>query len=727
MEAIDILTATVQAKVGSRTASPRHGQARMCMDIAEAMEGRGQLVGVGPTGVGKTFALLATAAHRAVTYRERTVMSTESLTLQSQVLNEDAPAIVNAVVELGGRRLRVAVLKGVNNYVDPARLLRVSRLLAGVGDENEKDLRKLAALVAVAHVSRPVLDDLDGADINVLRPLVIWGLDQYLDGAAPGDRHSYDGPHTDVEWNLISAQSGEAAPEDFVPTPKAKKARSRAADADILVTNHTLLAIQAATGAPIVLGGKKLGSIDHIIVDEAHALAAKVREFGAAELSGAHFTFVISAVEKVGLPRAQVKGWIADGRAIAERMEVILSDRIGRKEELVLSTGDDPLDSIVYSIEEWANAVQALVAKASTAKDEKVAARAARACASAARLNEALDSVADETAGKARWLAKEPEPDNGFELYRRWTLLRSSPVDVAQMIRQNLWSASPTADGDPVRLTAIAVSATLPLGFAAQVGLEAVITEYESPFAAAFVNSALFIPHATTAADVSALSTIVNGRPRFDTGKHAGWAAGHIVDLVHANSGSALVLSASSANGRSYAAELRRTAPDLRIHSQWDGETPARLLAAWRADIGSVLVGTRSLMTGVDAPGETCSLVILDRVPRNRANPVDDARVAELRKEGHDRWDAMRLVYVADAALIAEQAVGRLIRSITDTGMVAVLDPRLLKVRRQRGPFTYSEEDREVYMKPLLRFSTRISDVGVAQAWLAERKFSSAV
>jgi ATP-dependent DNA helicase DinG len=132
-----------------------------------------------------------------------------------------------------------------------------------------------------------------------------------------------------------------------------------------------------------------------------------------------------------------------------------------------------------------------------------------------------------------------------------------------------------------------------------------------------------------------------------------------------------------------------------------------------------VLVGTRSLMTGVDAPGATASLIIVDRPPRSAGNPVDDARVARIQERLElDRWAADRLIYVADSALLLHQSAGRLIRSVTDQGMVCVLDPRLLK----SSQIAYNEPTRQVYMKALDLFAKKISDVEKAKAWLVEHR-----
>jgi ATP-dependent DNA helicase DinG len=273
-------------------------------------------------------------------------------------------------------------------------------------------------------------------------------------------------------------------------------------------------------------------------------------------------------------------------------------------------------------------------------------------------------------------------------------------------------------EGETYAMTVIAVSATLPARFGYQAGLTAENIDYPSPFDKAYGSSLLYIPKPVG----QDLAELYPGwkpgsyKPKFNTKLHQDWAARKNVELVDANMGSGLILSASSAAGRAYAEALRRAAGDRwKVYSQWDGPSPRKLVNAWREDETSVLVGTRSLMTGVDAKGRTCSLVSIDRVPRAAGNPVDDARVEALMESMQtDKWSADRFVYVQDAALLLEQAVGRLIRSMEDVGMVAVLDPRFLK----NGPVSYPEPTRLIYKKAVERFTSFTTNQDVAEQFL---------
>ncbi len=161
------------------------------------------------------------------------------------------------------------------------------------------------------------------------------------------------------------------------------------------------------------------------------------------------------------------------------------------------------------------------------------------------------------------------------------------------------------------------LSATPQDGFSFETGMGVGMSVYESVFADTYRdNASVFIPGE---ADEQVWVNKTRGTS-MDMGAHAEWCAPKIAQLVVANHGAALVLSATVAAGKLYADTLRQMT-GLRVLSQWDDRPVQSTIAQWRADPDSVLVGTRTLMTGVDAPGDTCTLVVVDRVPRAAGNP----------------------------------------------------------------------------------------------------------
>ncbi|HEY5012496.1 MAG TPA: helicase C-terminal domain-containing protein, partial [Acidimicrobiia bacterium] len=143
--------------------------------------------------------------------------------------------------------------------------------------------------------------------------------------------------------------------------------------------------------------------------------------------------------------------------------------------------------------------------------------------------------------------------------------------------------------------------------------------------------------------------------------------------LVNAAGGRALVLCTSHANVRRFA-ELLRQRTEHDVLAQGDAEV-GRLVGAFLDDETSVLVGTRSFWAGIDAPGVACVLVVIDRIPFPAPNePLHAARRERAERSGLNPFTAVDL---PRAALVLAQGAGRLVRSRTDRGVVAVLDPRL--------------------------------------------------
>lgn len=740
LERACILTSAVRAATGSAVAEPRVGQAMLFADVQAALHQRADLVAVAPTGSGKTFVALSAAFERSVRHGERTVISTHSLSLMDQLYDKDVPVMHRACDGEYGH-VQVAFLRGVGNYIDPGRAIATAQTLLGTGSE---DFETLASRLEAAQLRIGDLSGFQGVGTaRAFQNLVVWALRQYgKEGIGQaGDRHSCPVPHTDNAWAAVSAQAAEADDGSrFGVTSKAEEAKLRAGEADVVITNHSLLAIQAAHGIRVITGGAKLGMFDNIIVDEAHALPDAVRAQGATKVSGGHLLSIAHQTHRAaGAPAGSMRRWVADAEHLADAIERELrplapnDTRNGQQEDTRrLGAADAPLDELHHVLKTWLAEGTAHL----TGQGHDPASRLAIAAVTD-RIDgflRAVKAVRKHRTGWARWVER-PEPKDGR---RRWSVANVSPVSVGWLLEDNVWSdPAPEAepDGGPEtvddlpsrdgqrkgrRLAVIALSATLPGGFAVQASLRAQPKTYPSPFRDAYANSALIIPHMPAGACEDVSSVGWGNKLRFDAKKHAAWSSRQIIGLVAANGGRALILSATAENGRAYAAALRKELPDLAVHSQWDGGTPGEITATWRDDIGSVLVGTKSLMTGVDAPGETCTLVIIDRVPRSPRNAIDEARTEEIAARLQTNpMQATQFTYVEDAALLLSQSSGRLIRSVADAGAVCLLDPRMLK----RTPLTYPEPTRRAYMnalEPFAPFGTKIIDLAPARAWLAD-------
>jgi len=725
--ALDILQTTVRLTVGER-AEPRPGQVALTALASNAMNVRGHAAAVAPTGSGKSYSLGAPAFERAALWGERVMISTESLTLQKQIFEKDFPRLAEATLQLTGEEVTFAVVKGTSNYIDPRKLTSTAALITGLDDGIRKTKDWQEALFRAKPTSE-IMAALDGADFEALRKLVMWCFIQYDDENLVGDRHSCPIKVSEAEWRLVSASSAEAAGEkDHYYVPKAILAKERASAADIVIVNHTLLAIQAAKGINIVLGNRTYGHFDHLLIDEAHALPAEVRKQGASVISGGVLMSLIYKVDKLA---ANAGRWKTAGEHLADALDRELRQFLGGPTQKKVEKDDDPLGDVGVMLTSWVKDAQKLLKPAAESTNVRTMLDGKRTVQRCDELLEAIASCSKFRAGDARWV-EVPEAPAGASR-RSWAAANASPVNVAQKLLNNLYTidrltdegagaddeTAPDAD-DVINLGVVAVSATLPEGFVHQAGLRTAVVEYASPFEDAYAGSCLFIPNGVP--HMMALTTPgYSGRRKFDTAQHQKWAAEMARRLIEANGGSALLLAASARSGKFYVEQLRRQFPGLHIFSQWDGPTATSTVDDWKADPSSVLVGTRSLMTGLDAPGNTNSLVILDRIPRSPSNAQDDARAEDMISRGVDKFNAERFVYAGDAALLEAQAVGRLIRAAADRGMAAVLDPRLLKYKRSQFP-GYAEATRQTYMKPLSAFGVKLSDEDTALGWLRARR-----
>lgn len=709
-----VLDATVRRITGDPAASAREGQRQLSHELLGSMLTGGTTAAEAPTGSGKSLAALAPAMLLAALGGHRSMVSTETISLQSQYSGKDAPMVAGTVAEVTGRPApTVAVLKGWSNYACSA---AVAGLVSEMTGREIEDMDALAGAVAEGLPA--------DADHPGLTELLGWAVSQAVsDGRA--DRGDYRGQLDDDSWGRVSVSPAECPGVGhcrFGDSCRPAAAREQVAAADVIVANHSLIATQAALAIPVAVGSDKIGRIDHLVIDEAHGLPGKVRDQGSVTVGSWRVNEVARAVDKAMDGGKRVADLVGEAATLARELDRHLASKLpaanrkanrgGPVSVAKVEPGDDPLDPVGAMIEQWSARAKRIVPKPASARTQGGMVQLWRVHAKIAALAADVKAGSEHTAGVARWIeAGTPKPGSPWS----GASLKLAQISVSGALRANLYLAQ-TQDGDDdegydgevgTPMSVAAMSATLPVSSVRDLGLGQQRTVYPSPFAAAYDRSLLYAPKP----DAGLLGKMGLARPDgkgVDTAKHPDWAAPIIETLVSANGGAALVLAATVAAGKLYAERLRRNAGPWKVHSQWDGPAVQRLVAQWRDDHDSVLVGTRSLMTGVDAPGLTCSLVIVDRVPRAASNPVDDARVEDLVERAQiDRWHAERLVYVADAALLLEQAAGRLIRADTDGGVVAVLDPRLLKI----GGLSYPHQTRQMLLGALERFEHKTADL----------------
>lgn len=753
-----ILATAVRIGTGRDDLAPRPGQLELAKAITISAMLGGDVgkpnIAEAPTGLGKSFAALGPCGYMA-SLGQRSLIATESIGLQSQYIDKDAPVIAEAVEEVTGYRPQIAVLKGWSNYVCLASATSTAEQILGLIPGHKVSSERIIQELKDLSLS-PVPYIVNGFSYpaDEIVPLVIWALEQ-TDGG-DGDKVRYHGKMTDNSWQTVSVSPaecvGKKCPMFEYCFPR--EAKERAGEADIVITNHSMIAVQASLGVKVVLGNSKIGDIDIVVVDEAHALPGNVRNQGKGAVSGARLISLGRSISRLlDSSEAVVREWMERAEPLARSLEAVLNPivKLAKPGDVVrIGPEEQPLEDVYGMIDMWLSQGEALASRAKSSNSTAVLLNHKRFISRLDGMGAALDAIEEHQNGVARWVTAASE--ESISRGQPWTSAESSPVDVSKMLRYNIWENRVSNPENPeddlvTPRTVVAMSATLPMGFGFQVGIAAKTIAYESPFEEAYKRSAVYIPMFSDDPDfaenwmhwnpstqmierptefdpeiLGRTGRYKGGKASFDTHKHVNWVAAHMIELVRRNGGRALILSANRRAGeRTYVPALRAAlrGTGISVYSQWEGDSLESLKKRWCDDETAVLVGTRSLMTGVDAPGQTCSLVIYDRPPRAYSNPVDDTRVEDIMAQlGISKWDADRHVYVADAAMLKEQEEGRGIRQIDDQVLIAALDPRMLRW----GPYTYQAQTRAAYVKSIKKYGEVVHHIEDAFDFIDEMR-----
>jgi len=638
----------------------REGQHEMVRDVATTLEAGGSLLVQAGTGTGKSLGYLVPAIEHAVRTGQRAVVSTATLALQRQLVARDLPAIVTALEGELTRPASFALLKGWHNYACRHKVSGGYPV-----DEGMDVLFDLGGDSAAADHPAP---SGGAAAASALGEQVVR-LREWAEQTTTGDRDELDPGVSDKAWRQVSVTAQECLGQrcPMLSECFSERARAAARAADVVVTNHAMLGI-AAAGNPNVLPEH-----DVVIVDEAHELTARVTNAASVELS-------VRAVEHASrLARRQgATGTASLSDAAADLAAALVPVTEGR-------FAHDIPDAIVAAAAGVRDAARGLV---SDLKPEQGAAKSGapdpgRKVAHAAMT--ALFDVCERIVAQDRerdvlWAARRPNDATAT--------LHAAPLDVAGLVRSGLLDAR----------AAVLTSATLALGGSFDVvahsfGLwgpqsngsagPAPAADEPGAASAAGATAAEQVPASQSWRAVSVTSPFDYPRqgilyvakhvPRPGRDGTSPQMLDELASLMEAAGGRTLGLFSSRRAADAAAAELR-TRLDLPILCQGEDQLPV-LVRQFAQDPATSLFGSLSLWQGVDVPGESCQLVVIDRIPFPRPNdPVVEARTALVHSRGQN---AFLQVSGAHAALLLAQGAGRLVRSIHDRGVVAVLDPRL--------------------------------------------------
>ncbi|KUJ68601.1 ATP-dependent helicase [Streptomyces albus subsp. albus] len=614
------LSELLHAAVAAVGGSERPGQAAMAEAVATAIDDNAHLLVQAGTGTGKSLGYLVPALAQG----ERVVVATATLALQRQLVERDLPRTVEALHPLLRRRPQFAMLKGRSNY------LCLHRLHEGVPHEEEDGL--FDAFESAGPTSKL------GKDLLRMR--------DWADETETGDRDDLTPGVSDRAWSQVSVTSREclgASKCAYGAECFAEAARERAKLAEVVVTNHALLAIDAIEGAPV------LPSHEVLIIDEAHELVSRVTGAATGELTPGQVNRAVRRAAKLVNEKA------ADAlQTAAETFERLMELALpGRLEEIPEDLG--------YALTALRDACRTVISAIGATRDKSVQDEDAvrkQALASVESIHAVAERIVQGSEYDVVW----------YERHDRFgASLRVAPLSVSGLLREKLFHER----------SVVLTSATLKLGgdfngVGASLGLA---------------------PEGTGGPDAPEWKGIDVGSP-FDypkqgilyVAKHLaqpgregsrGDMMDELAELVEAAGGRTLGLFSSMRAAQAAAEELRGRL-DMPILLQGE-DTLGELIRAFAADPRTCLFGTLSLWQGVDVPGPSCQLVVMDRIPFPRPDdPLMSARQKAVEEGGGNGFMAVAATH---AALLMAQGAGRLVRASGDRGVVAVLDPRLDRAR----------------------------------------------
>ena len=610
--------------------SLRAGQAEMADRVEAALDAGSHLLVQAGTGTGKSLGYLVPVMLHAATAEERAVVSTATLALQRQVMTKDAPVAADAVEAVTGVRPSVALLKGWQNY------LCRHRLAGGYPDDDADTLFSAGAATTPGRVGEA---DRGSVGEQIVR------LREWAAETATGDRDDLIPGVSDRAWAHVSVSRAEclgpSCPlhEECFP----ELARAAASQADVVVTNHAMLGIAAAGNVGVLPDYRVL------VVDEAHELAGRVRSQGTVSLSAAAVMRVAAAA------RRGASVVVTELEEAGQRLQLALADLPdGRLADGLPPAGREAL----VVLDGAARRVLADVRGASRASRDggTDAGGAALARTAVADLIDTIERMTSDSVRERRDVAWVERPRAGAEPPR----LTLAPIDVAAAIADSLLNDR----------AVVLTSATLALGggfepMARALGLTVASDRWDgvdvgTPFDYAR-QGILYAPTHLPRPGRGICEAVLD----------------ELLALTEASGGGMLGLF-SSRRAAAEAAEVLRGATYLTVYAHVDYHL-STLVEAFAADEDACLVGTLSLWQGVDVPGRTCRLVIIDRIPFSRPDdPVAQARSEAVAAAGGNGFMSVSATH---AALLLAQGAGRLIRRPDDRGVVAVLDPRLRTAR----------------------------------------------
>jgi ATP-dependent DNA helicase DinG len=625
----------------------RPEQVRLAGEVARTLEDNDVLLADCPTGTGKSLGYLVPA----VLSGKKVVVSTATIALQHQLLTKDLPLLKKAVCDLGGypedEGFTYALMKGRSNFLCENRY-----------DETLRDERMLDA-----GIDEAALERIDG-----------WRYE-----TETGDREDLPFPVPAGTWMEVASDGEDCAPKScrFRESCFYYAHRDRAAEADVLVVNHSLLLANAASAGGIFDTGGR-----HLVLDEAHRIEEIMSSAFGARVTYPRIRYVARQAAKKSASAAQHSDRLLSAADLffsdlEENQKLGEENEAPRGYRTLVSGLSATRTALANDPSEEANNLQGMVG----------------------RLRSDLASFYEDYGDRATTHAHAVMPGRaGRNLKERdfkpYPELRSWLVETASTFRDGViplfedggvvlasatlatsgpGNSSSSSGSSESKGSASGRSFDYPrrrLGLEDGVMQEREVRELSGPEIFDYGSRCLI--YTGGASDEPGSKASGSNGARGTSGSSAAADSDATIrqaeELVRISGGRALILLSTGRAVRAFGESFKTDHP-----VRYQGEdSPSRLVKWLRETKGAVLVGTRTFWEGVDVPGEALSLVVIDKVP---FPPPDDPVIAALTGKAGKNW--FREVSLPKAQVAMRQGSGRLLRTATDRGVIALLDPRL--------------------------------------------------
>jgi ATP-dependent DNA helicase DinG len=489
-----------------------------------------------------------------------------------------------------------------------------------------KGRRNYVCMQRIAELQPGAAEQLELDELAPGTKVEIRRLTEWSRRTTTGDQAELDWSPSDKAWQSVSVGSDECPGANRCPKGSecfAEAARDRAAAANVIVVNMHLYGLHVGSDGAI------LPDHDVVVIDEAHQLEDIMSDTVGMELSGGTFTAVAAALKRILADPAVVAPVAEASHTVRDTLSSLVGQRLPFPFPPAVN---DLLVDLRGRLQRAQDALRAIDTDVDDAKQRRI-----RAQQMTTRVQEGIDVMLGELTGYVAFVGGGPD----------FPRLEVAPLDVGPALAGGVWS----------RRTAVLTSATIPSSLGTRVGLPAdgfdeidVGSPFDYPHHG-LLYCALHLPDPRSAAFTAAMHD-------------------ELVALIGAAGGRTLALF-TSYKAMDAAAEAVRARTDFPVLSQRDLPKTA-LVRAFADDERACLFATSGFFQGVDIPGRTLSLVVIDKIPFPRPDdPLLSARRELLGPAAFQQIDIPR------ASMLLAQATGRLIRTATDRGVVAVMDPRL--------------------------------------------------